>query len=79
MRQADRAIDWMREGTAAILRKIRAADSAPGVLSALLGKNCFLYGAHEEQLLKGPPARFWQPATVRSASAQSTVLSGSPI
>jgi putative two-component system hydrogenase maturation factor HypX/HoxX len=55
MRQAHRAIDWTHDGTAAILRKIRAADSAPGVLGTLLGKNCFLYGAHEEERLKGPP------------------------
>ena len=57
MRQADRAIDWMRDETVAIVRKIRAADSAPGVLSRLLGRNCFLYGAHEEQRLKGPPGQ----------------------
>jgi signal transduction histidine kinase len=30
MRQADRAIDWVRDETAAIVGKIRAADSAPG-------------------------------------------------
>lgn len=57
MRQADRAIDWMRDETAAILTKIRAADSAPGVLSTLLGKSCFLYGAHEEERLQGPPGQ----------------------
>ena len=57
MRQADRAIDWMRDETAAIVRKIRAADSAPGILSTLLGKSCFLYGAHEEERLHGPPAQ----------------------
>ena len=33
MRQADRAIDWTRDNTATIVRKVRAADSAPGVLS----------------------------------------------
>ena len=57
MRQADRAIDWMRDKTAMIVRKIRAADSAPGVLGTLLGKSCFLYGAHEEDRLKGPPGQ----------------------
>jgi putative two-component system hydrogenase maturation factor HypX/HoxX len=57
MRQADRAIDWMRDSTALIVRKIRAADSAPGVLDALLGKTCFLYGAHEEARLNGPPGQ----------------------
>ncbi len=53
MRQAQRAVDWTRDKTATILRKIRAADSAPGVLGTLLGKSCFLYGAHEEDRLKG--------------------------
>jgi putative two-component system hydrogenase maturation factor HypX/HoxX len=57
MRQADRAIDWMRDEAATIVRKIRAADSTPGVLSTLFGKGCFLYGAHEEQRLKGPPGQ----------------------
>ncbi len=57
MRQADRAIDWAQDKTAAIIRKIRAADSAPGVLGALLGKTCFLYGAHEEERLRGLPGQ----------------------
>ncbi len=54
MRQADRAIDWMRDTTAVILRKIRAADSAPGVLGTIYGRRCFLYGAHAEECLHGP-------------------------
>ena len=57
MRQAQRAVDWTRDKTATILRKIRAADSAPGVLGTLLGKSCFLYGAHEEDRLKGAPGQ----------------------
>src|ERR1700682_826955 len=57
MRQADRAIDWMHDSTALIVRKIRAADSAPGLLGTLLGKTCFLYGAHEEERLNGPPGQ----------------------
>lgn len=54
MKQADRSIDWNRDTAATIIRKVRAADSAPGVLSKLLGIDCFLYGAHEEDCLKGP-------------------------
>jgi putative two-component system hydrogenase maturation factor HypX/HoxX len=57
MRQSDRAIDWARDNTASIVRKVRAADSAPGVLSTLLGTSCFLYGAHEEDRIKGPPGQ----------------------
>ena len=55
MRQCDRTIDWACDGTALIVRKIRAADSAPGVLDASLGQPYFLYGAHEEGRLKGMP------------------------
>jgi putative two-component system hydrogenase maturation factor HypX/HoxX len=55
MLQADRAIDWGQDTTERIVRTIRAADSAPGVLGELLGKNCFFYGAHEEERLKGLP------------------------
>jgi len=55
MKQADRAIDWTRDEATAIVRKVRAADSAPGVLCSLLGTSCFLYGAHHEDRIKGPP------------------------
>lgn len=54
MRQADRHIDWMRDEVATIVRKIRAADSAPGVLGTIYGRSCFLYGAHEEDRISGP-------------------------
>ena len=57
MKQADRAIDWTRDSAAAIVRKIRAADSAPGVLGSLLGTSCFLYGAHHEDRIKGAPGQ----------------------
>lgn len=57
MRQADRAIDWMGDKTATIVRKIRAADSAPGVLGTLFGKICFLFGVHEEERIKGLPGQ----------------------
>jgi putative two-component system protein, hydrogenase maturation factor HypX/HoxX len=57
MKQADRAIDWTRDNAEAIVRKIRAADSAPGVLGSLLGTSFFLYGAHLEDRIKGPPGR----------------------
>ncbi|MFZ5539210.1 MAG: hydrogenase maturation protein [Pseudomonadota bacterium] len=46
MKQDDRRIDWARDATADVLRKIRAADGAPGVLDALFGVPCHLYDAH---------------------------------
>lgn len=57
MRQGDRAIDWGQDSTEVIVKKIRAADSAPGVLDTLFGRNYFLYGAHEEDCLKGEPGQ----------------------
>src|SRR5215470_13178976 len=54
MKQADRAIDW-RESSASVLRKIRCADSFPGVLDTVLGMQCYLFGGHEEELLRGTP------------------------
>lgn len=57
MRQRDRAIDWGRDGTDLIVRKIGAADSAPGVLDTLFGTTFFLYGAHHEDRLKGAPGQ----------------------
>jgi putative two-component system protein, hydrogenase maturation factor HypX/HoxX len=57
MRQGDRAIDWSGDPAEAIVRKIRAADSAPGVLDTLYGRHYFLYGAHEEDRIKGAPGQ----------------------
>lgn len=55
MRQTDRMIDWCCDSTETVMRKIRAADSAPGVLDTLFDANYFLYGAHEEERLSGAP------------------------
>ncbi len=46
LKQEARAIDWRRDDTAGVLRKIAAADGAPGVLDSLFGVPCFLYDAH---------------------------------
>ncbi len=51
LRQAERAIDWSRDGTAVILCKIRAADGFPGVRDQIAGVPCFLFDAHGEALL----------------------------
>ncbi|QGM96902.1 hydrogenase maturation protein [Methylocystis parvus] len=55
MAQKDRAIDWARDRTDEVVRKLRAADSAPGVLDSIFGLPVFLYGAHNEDRLKGAP------------------------
>lgn len=55
MRQEDRAIDWRRDDSATVLRKIRSADGFPGVLDEVLGVACHLYDAHPESGLRGAP------------------------
>lgn len=45
MRQADRAIDWARDGTRVVLAKLNAADGFPGVKDELLGHPCHLFNA----------------------------------
>ncbi len=55
MKQEVRAIDWNSDSTSTIAQKIRAADSHPGVLDTINGEEYYLYGAHEEDTLKGTP------------------------
>jgi len=55
MRQEQRAIDWSRDGTETVLRKIRASDSLPGVLDEVRGMECHLYNAWPEPELAGAP------------------------
>lgn len=55
MKQADRAVDWEHDDTATVLRKIRSADSQPGVLDRIGGIRAFLYDAHPEEVLRGDP------------------------
>lgn len=54
MKQADRAIDWSAP-SAEVLRRLRCSDSTPGVLDTILGQQYHLFGAHEEELLRGRP------------------------
>ncbi|MBM9510253.1 enoyl-CoA hydratase-related protein [Actinacidiphila acididurans] len=53
--QEERRIDWERDPTEAVLRKLRAADSRPGVLDAFLGGEWYLHGGRPEHRLTGPP------------------------
>jgi putative two-component system protein, hydrogenase maturation factor HypX/HoxX len=54
-RQADRRIDWPTEPTAAVLAKLWAADSSPGVLDVLGDAEYYLVGGHTEDELRGTP------------------------
>lgn len=53
--QSVRRIDWAEDTTATVLRKLRAADSQPGVLDTLLGGEWYLHGGHPETVLRGRP------------------------
>jgi putative two-component system hydrogenase maturation factor HypX/HoxX len=55
MRQAQRAIDWNRDDTASVVRKIHAADGLPGVEDALFDRRFRLFDAQAEDRLTGPP------------------------
>ncbi|MFE9644953.1 enoyl-CoA hydratase-related protein [Streptomyces sp. NPDC006365] len=54
-RQEQRRIDWENDSTETVLRKLRGADSQPGVLDELLGREMFLHGGHTEDRLRGSP------------------------
>ncbi|MFG3343884.1 enoyl-CoA hydratase-related protein [Streptomyces sp. NPDC048018] len=54
LRQEERRISWDQD-TETVLRRLRAADSQPGVLDELLGAEWFLHGGHPEDGLRGRP------------------------
>ena len=53
--QSLRRIDWAADPTETVVRKLRAADSQPGVLDVLLGGEWYLHGGHPENRLRGRP------------------------
>ncbi|MEU6181866.1 hydrogenase maturation protein [Streptomyces coeruleorubidus] len=54
-RQEQRRIDWEDDSTQTVLRKLRGADSQPGVLDEMCGREVFLHGGHPEDRLRGRP------------------------
>jgi putative two-component system hydrogenase maturation factor HypX/HoxX len=55
MKQTERAINWQRDDSATVLRKINAADGFPGVADSLFGQPCHLFDACLEARLQGQP------------------------
>ncbi|MFJ2000598.1 enoyl-CoA hydratase-related protein [Streptomyces chartreusis] len=53
--QSVRRIDWAADTNETVVRKLRAADSQPGVLDLLLGGEWYLHGGHPESTLRGRP------------------------
>ncbi len=52
-KQEMRTIDWDNDNTKTILSKIHLSDSFPGVLDEIMGVVCYLFGAHNEEKLRG--------------------------
>ncbi len=50
-----RRIDWEKDTTQEVLRKIYAFDSSPGAVAPLMGEEFLVFNAHEESLLRGRP------------------------
>jgi putative two-component system hydrogenase maturation factor HypX/HoxX len=55
MRQPVRAIDWQRDSTDTVMRKLDSADGFPGVLDRMFGVDCHLFDGHPERELGGLP------------------------
>jgi putative two-component system protein, hydrogenase maturation factor HypX/HoxX len=53
--QGERAIDWSRDSTDTVLRRIRAAEGHPGVLDDIRGEPFHLFGGSREVTLRGRP------------------------
>lgn len=53
--QKERAIDWQKDTTKEIIKKIHVSDSYPGVKDEFLGIECYLFGAWQENSLSGNP------------------------
>ncbi len=70
MGQSDRAIDWGRDPTATILRRLNAADGFPGVRGELLGHPCHLYNARPFPAIGEPGALIgrWGDGVVRATT-----------
>ena len=71
IKQADRAIDWRCDSTAALVRKIRAAEGHPGVLDTIAGVDYFLFNVYPERGLRGRPGDII--ATRNGAICRATV------
>jgi len=80
VQQADRRIDWDRDDTRTVLRKIHSADGAPGVLDRLFDVPCRLFDARAEPRSEpAPPGRVIarRDAAVLRATVDGAVWIGS--
>ena len=70
MLQQERAINWSRDDTATVLRKIHCADSFPGVEDLIGNRRFKLFDAHPEGRLTGTPG--WLIARRNDAVCRAT-------
>lgn len=69
--QSLRRVDWASDPTETVVRKLRGADSQPGVLDELLQGEWYLHGGHAEDTLRGRPGELL--ATRSGAVCRATV------
>jgi len=55
MKQTDRVIDWVRDDSASVLRKINAGDGFPGVADVWFNVPCHVFDAWPEARRRGMP------------------------
>jgi len=53
--QKMRAINWQKDSTNEIIKKVYASDSVEGVLDTILGVECYFYGVWKEDKFRGKP------------------------
>ena len=51
--QKHRKIEWQKDSSEEIVKKVYMSDSIPGVLDEILGVECYFYGVWLEERLKG--------------------------
>ncbi|WP_406389594.1 hydrogenase maturation protein [Streptomyces sp. NBC_00887] len=73
-RQSLRRIDWQSDSSSTVVRKLRAADSQPGVLDEVWGDEWFLHGGYPEPRLSGRPGEI--VATRDGAICRATMDGG---
>lgn len=78
VRQADRRIDWARDGSATVLRKLRSADGMPGLRDRLRGRDLLLHDPRPAPGLGGAPGELvaWSGPAVARATADGAVWIG---
>ncbi|MCP4487931.1 MAG: hydrogenase maturation protein [Gammaproteobacteria bacterium] len=55
VQQSDRSIDWQRDNSASVIRKIQSADGFPGIKDHFYGRELYLFDAILEPELSGKP------------------------